>query len=209
MTKDKDQRDEIAEVVEDKLPSLVSANALYDAFIGMTNIEHVQEEDFVMKNLLRGKSKNWVITQLENKHPDYSFSYNDLEKFLSKNPEIVEAMGKKAENAVVRYFNSKQKMVNKIASLAAYTEQLIPQLRHEADNANAVSAIRAYKDILKTYMDLEGYTKSDVEGGKVVNIIQQMSEDKSSSLKDRIHNANFSNFDDNDGVIDNGKVKDK
>lgn len=188
---DKQTENAVEEVI-DNVPNIVNANTLYNAFIGMTNIERVKEEDFVFKQLLAGVPKNTICKQLKEKHPGYSFNHYDIEKFLTKNPDIVAAMGKKVESAVVRYYNSKEKLADKITQLAAYTESLIPQLREEADNKSAIAAIRAYKDILETYMKLEGYTRSD-EGGHVINVVQQMSEGRSSSLKDRIHNANFIN----------------
>lgn len=191
----KSKADQEIDLFMENLPAHISVNELYNQFIGMTNVERVHEEDFVLRSVLRNKSKNWIIETLKKKYPDTKFNYDDIERFLSKNRDVVKAMGKEVGMSARRHLEARAQCSEMLASVALYTSKLVQDFRSEGDNTNTVGAIRALNSTLETYMKLEGMTSNENEGGKVVNIIQTMSDGKS-RLKDKIHNANFTDVDD-------------
>ena len=89
MAKDNKQTtaDVVKDVVEKQLPTLVGATDLYKAFLGQSNVEKVKEEDWVMREILKGTSRNKIIQTLQAKYPETYFSYDDLEKFIARNNE--------------------------------------------------------------------------------------------------------------------------
>jgi len=198
----KKKKTEVEKVV-DQLPAQINVNSLYNEFIGLTSIEKYKEEDFVLRSLIRGQTRSWILEQLKKKHPDGSFTINDFEKFLAKNQEVMQAMGKDVELAARRMLNAKEQCSNMLAGVAFYTQNLIKDFKAEGDNTNTVAAIRALNQTLENYMKLEGMTKPEIEGGKVVNVIQGLSAQKN-SLKDQIHNANFIELEETTGSEYNG-----
>lgn len=180
--------DEIQDQLEFDLPVIRNADSLYNAFIGMTLIEKVKEEDFVLKSLLRGVTKNSILRQLKDKHPDTKFNRLDLDKFLSKNPEVFRAMGKTVEKAARRYLQSKEDVNEQMASVIMYTQSLIPELKAEGDNTNTIAAIRALQSAIVSYAQMEGFTTSD---NKVqVNIVQQLSEGRT-NIRDKVKDVDY------------------
>ena len=180
---------EVDKVLE-QLPTVINANDLYREFIGLTEIERFKEEDFVMRSLLRGKTKTEITRTLREKHPEGIFTMLDFEKFLARNQEIVKAMGQEVTMSARRHLAARAQCGEMLAGLALYTQKMVTEFRAEGDNTNTVAAIRALNSTLENYMKLEGMVGPENEGGKVVNIINTISDGKS-RLKDRIHNANF------------------
>lgn len=180
--------DEIEDQIEADLPIIRNADSLYNAFIGMTTVEKVKEEDFVLKSLLRGATKNSILRQLKDRHPDTKFTRTDLEKFLSKNPEVFRAMGKTVEKAARRYLQSKEDVNEQMASVIMYTQGLIPELKAEGDNTNTIAAIRALQSAIMSYAQLEGHTTED--NNVQVNIVQQLSEGRT-NIKDKVKDVDY------------------
>jgi valyl-tRNA synthetase len=205
MSKEKTDTQKVVEEVLDTLPVVVGVNELYRQFLGMTNIERVHEEDFVLREILRGRSKNEIIEKLKAKHPEEKFNYEDLERFMARNNEVVKAMGKEVSLTARRHLEAKAHCSEMLAGVALYTQKLIQDFRSEGDNTNTVAAIRALNQTLENYMKLEGMVGNSNEGGKVINVIQNIS-DKKARLKDRIHNANFVDINP-ESSDDNGQVQ--
>lgn len=186
----------MGEVVEEHLPTVLSANDLYKSFIGLTNIERVKEEDYVLRALLRAESKKKIIETLSAKYPDMKFHYEDLERFIARNQEVVQAMGKEVALTARRHLQAREKCSDVLAGLALYTQKLITELREEGDNTNTIGAIRALNTTLENYMKLEGMIGTQQqEGGKVINIINTSGEKR--GLRDKVHSVNFSEETDN------------
>lgn len=181
----------IAEVI-DRSKNVIDANVLYREFIGQSNIEKVGEEDYVLKQVMLGTSTSKILGYLKTKYPDKTFSMNDFDKFLARNREIAAYLQSKTDLSARRHLKAKEQCAEALAGLALYTQHLVKDFRAEGDNTNTVAAIRALNTTLENYMKLEGFTGPENEGGKVVNIINAVSE-KKAGLRDRIHNANFVN----------------
>lgn len=190
MIETKNEAELAIQEVMDNLPARINVNELYNQFIGLTHIEKVHEEDYVMRELLKGKTRGEIIGVLKAKYPDTPFSYADIDKFMARNQEIVKAMGKEVTLTARRHLEAKAQCSEMIAGLALYTQKLIQDFRSEGDNTNTVAAIRALNTTMETYMKLEGMIGTQAEGGKVINVINTLSENKA-SLRDRMHNANF------------------
>ena len=140
----------------DMLPLALDANSLYNDFIGRTTIEEVCEEDFVIKCLYQGKTKNWIIDTLKQKHPDRKFNYEDLEKFMARNRSIVEAMGKEVTLSARRHLKARADCEEKMAGLALYAQDLVLRMKNEGDHTNEVAAIRALNTTMENYMKITG-----------------------------------------------------
>ena len=187
---DKRDVDDIISEVIDRSKNAIDANVLYREFIGQSNIEKVGEEDYVLKQIMIGTSTRKILEYLKAKYPDTSFTVNDFDKFLARNREVGAYLKEKNDLSARRHLKAREQCAEALAGLALYTQHLIKDFRAEGDNTNTVGAIRALNSTLENYMKLEGLVGADQEGGKVVNIINAVSE-KKSSLRDRVHNANF------------------
>jgi hypothetical protein len=188
----------IQEVI-DSLPNKIDVDELYRQFIGLSNIERVHEEDYVIRELIRGRPQTEIMNTLRAKYPDNKFTPGDMEKFLARNKEVAKAMGKELTMSARRHLEAKAQCSEMIAGLALYTQKLIQDFRAEGDNTNTVAAIRALNTTVENYMKLEGMIGNQNEGGKVINVINTMSETKI-PLKDRIHNANFITIKDDEDI---------
>ena len=182
------------------LPIALDANKLYRDFIGLTNIERAQEEDFVLKRLFVGDSKNKIVEDLKAKHPDMKFSSDDFEKFLARNQDVVKQMGKEVTLSARRHLKARADCEESLAGLALYVQDMILRMKAEGDHTNEVAAVRAFNATLENYMKITGLLGQQQEGGKVINIINQVSEHKS-KLREQIHNANFSDITEDDGKV--------
>jgi len=182
----------------DILPVAMDVNLLYSSFIGKTTIEEVSEEDFVIKSLYQGKTKNWIVETLKKKHPEHKFNYDDLEKFMARNRSIVEAMGKEVTLSARRHLKARVDIEENLAGLSLYVQDMVLRMKEEGDHTNEVAAVRALNTTLENYMKISGMI-GPAEGGKVINIINTLS-DKKGGLRDRVHNANFVEVDE-DGKV--------
>ena len=178
----------------------IDANILYREFIGMSNIERVGEEEYVIKQIMVGTSFSKIREYLKAKYPDYSFTTNDFDKFLARNREIADYLREKNDLSARRHLKAKEQCAETLAGLALYTQSLVKDFRAEGDNTNTVAAIRALNTTLENYMKLEGLI-NPVENNNTVNIVNAFSERKT-NLKDRVHKASFVDA----KVVDNGKV---
>lgn len=184
--------DVVKEIMQRKLPTLVGANDLYKAFLGETNIERVKEETYVMKELLKGTTKNKIIETLKAKYPDYSFNYDDMERFIARNDEIVAAMGQEATLLARRHLEAKTQCHEHLAAVALFTEKLIEKYDREDDRTNTVAAIRVLNQTLENVMKLQGHLQPDQQTN-VINLVNAASSNKG-KLKDRLrHRADFIN----------------
>ena len=132
----------------------IDANILYREFIGMSNIERVGEEEYVIKQIMVGTSFSKIREYLKAKYPDYSFTTNDFDKFLARNREIagtpnMELVSPEGHNSnesdILTWFYNALKRASKI-----------PFQRFEKENGggniftDAAEMTRGFADGLKT-----------------------------------------------------------
>lgn len=182
MRKDTETEKEMKKVVDELLPTVLNGNTLYNAFLGLTNIEKAKQEDYVIKEMVKGTKKSQILSYLNDNYPEYVFTYPDLDKFLAKNPEIFRALGKKVESSAIRYLNAKADVMDRMAGLIAYTENLVTKLENQGDNTNTVGAIRALQNSYMDMAKLQGFLKDDGKSVNV-NIVQQLDSRRDSTRK--------------------------
>ncbi len=189
----------VKDIITKKLPNLPEINNLYKSFIGMTNIENVGEEDFVMRELLRGTTKTQICELLKAKYPDTTFGLSDIDKFMARNDEIVLAMGKKINMSARRHLQAKTQLLERMASLALFTEKIIEEYHSKQDHPSTIAAIRAASDVLDKIGKIQGHTQPDNQTN-IINVVNSISDSKTKSkILHKIHEANF--VDANDGKI--------
>lgn len=180
------------EIFNKDFAELPKAYDLYNEFIGMSEIERLKEEDFVLKSIMSGKSERDILKSLKHKYPDKAdkITQGEIVKFIERNRDVTEQMTRYVGINARRHFLAKSQCFETLSSLALYTQKLIVDLRKEKDNTNTIAAIRAFHTTLKTIMELENMIKPkhDIDsGGKtVINIISDKYD-----LKEQAHRADF------------------
>lgn len=160
---------------------------LYKEFIGKTEIERYKQEDFVIKELVKGTPITQILASLKNKVPEGIFTRTDVEKFIERSDELHDIIGKDNTLLSKRWLKAKTDLTEELAQLAAYTKGLIPKLQDQKDNTNTLRAIVAFQNILMNYALLEGVTKKSTQVNTQVNI----SYDKIEQIRERANKANF------------------
>lgn len=195
MANKNDVIDMVGDMVEKKLSMFDDVDQLYKEFIGMTNVERAHEETFVVSEIMKGTSKSKIIEMLKQKHPELTFSYQDLEKFMVRNDEIVSSLSKEKRMLARRHLDSREKVSDAMASLALYVRKMIPEMEKGEKTQDKIAAIRALKDVYESYAKIEGFYKS--EGTTNVNIIQGLSENRSHKLR-RVADADYDIIEEDD-----------
>jgi len=192
----------VDEIIDTDFP-IGRVNDLYKAFIGKTKIEKAKEEEFVIRALMRGKTKAKIIRDLQELHPEVKFSYLDLDHFIERNDDIFQALKKDHHNVARRHLKVREDIEEGMASLIRYTEKLILQLEQEGDRSNQIQALKTLITAYKSYAELAGHIKKN-EKTEIKNIVQIESNKLTERLKERAHNADFKII-----KIDNQKKKKK
>ena len=118
-------KSQVDKILESDFLKLPKAEDLYAEFITQTNIEKVKEEDFVTRELLKGKTQQSIIKELSLMHPEGKFSVDDLNKFLERNRQLVSILEKEKTALARRHLDAKAKLEEELAQLAMYTKNLI------------------------------------------------------------------------------------
>lgn len=183
---EKNKHELINSVLKDELKLPRTLN-LYKEFIGKTQIEIYKQEDFVIKELVKGTSINALIPMLKEKVPEGIFTRKDCEKFIERSDELHQLLSKDKTSLARRWLKARGDLTEELAQLAAYTKGLIPKLQEQEDNTNTLRAIVAFQNILMNYAQLEGVMKKGTQVNTQVNI----NYDKIQRVKDRAHRADF------------------
>jgi len=203
LVKRNNSKNMLKEIIETDFSSLPKAYDLYVEFLGKSEIEKHKEEDFVLRELLRGTKEKIILDTLKTKYPEelQCFTKKDLLKFIERNKEITTYLERDRNITARRHIEAKTQVLETLAGLSKYTERMIIELREEKDNTNAIAAMRVLIQTLKNVSELQGFIKSPEDGQPVKNIINIISDKY--DLKDKAHRAEFKILDNED--ID-GKV---
>lgn len=154
---------------------------------GETNIEKYKEEDFVLRSVMQGKDKNWILSELEQKHDD-KFTSNDFKNFLLKNQKIFDLAKQTKGIATRRLIEARADVEEKMASLIIFTEQLVKKYDGQGDNQSTVAAINVLNKTLMNYSKLAGYLHEEKKESKnIINIIT----DRNARLANEVISADF------------------
>ena len=154
-------------------------------------IETAEEEDFVIRSFLRHGSANKIVKDLKAKHPEMSFSTEDVREFLV---DYKEAINKQIEirkkSAVHRMMATKDGLTHELMELAILAKTLAQKYDAADDHTAAISAIKAASDIFYRNAKIEGI----LDEGTTININTQLDKmvqnvaSESSSFKDAVMN---------------------
>lgn len=164
------------------------ALTLYKEYLGETSIEKTKEESFVLEQLLLGTSGLNIRRKLKEKHPEFTFSGEDFEKFLVRNDEAVKYLSNRNTSKARRHIQARLQIEEHLASLLLFSEQLAIEAREKGELGNSIGAVRAALDGVGKIAKVMGYeTEGEAKTQNIINIFS----DKHSKLRDRVHAANF------------------
>lgn len=176
-------------LLERKFTSIPFMVDLYRETIRKSEIEKYKLEDFTIRELMKGTPRTEIIEMLKIKVPEGRFSNYDLEKFIERSRELAKLLKKEKTSLARRWLKAKTDLTEELAQLAAYTKNLIPELKEQGDNTNLLRAITAFQNIIINYASLEGLMQKGP--GTQVNTQVNISYDKLEELRKRAHKANF------------------
>lgn len=180
-----------------KLPRTLD---LYKEFLGETQIEIYKQENFVITELVKGTSKTKIVEALKTKVPDGRFSLNDLDKFIERSDELHDLLKIEKRSLAKRWLKAKTDVMEELADVAIYTKSLIPELRKEGDNNNALKAINTLNTLLMNISELKGFIGPETQINTLVNVNGNKIDDIRARLRSKAHMADFDVKPENDEV---------
>lgn len=142
-----------------------------EEFRHLNLIAVLKEEDFVIRSLMRGKGKQWIIEEIRTRHPEENITLSHLEKFLVDYKDIFKNELLDVQKGYVRrILKTKEGLTNGLIDLATTAQELATKYDSEGDNTNAVAALRTAADIFMKFAKVEGLATDQPE----VNINMQM-----------------------------------
>ena len=174
-------------------------NMLYKEFIGKTYIEKYKQEDFVIKEIVRGNTINNIARQLNERVPNVVSTVtwtNDIQKFMERSDELLLYFERDRNDLAKRHLDAKAKVEEQLAELALFTKKLIIEANNKGEIANSISAVNALVKVYQQYNLLTGFGggTGPVSGDpsrNQTNILINIGDTKMESLKDRANKADF------------------
>lgn len=137
----------------------------------LNKIAVLKEEDNVVKNILRGKSRKNILEELQQKYPEEQITKRDLDDFIVLYRDVLYSAKTDMEKAYTRrLLKSKEGLTNELLDLARQAKNMVEKYDEEKDNTNAVGALRAASDIFMKFAKVEGLAQDKPE----VNVNMQM-----------------------------------
>ena len=131
----------------------------------------LKEEDYVIRSLIRGKSRSKILKCLQKKYPKEQFIAKDIDSFMITYRDILGSERASLEKGYVRrLIKSKTGLNNELIDLAMHAKDMAKRYDEENDNSNAIAAIRAAADIFMKFAKVEGLATDQPE----INVNMQM-----------------------------------
>lgn len=165
-------------------------NELYKLYLGKTNIERYKLESLAINLLIKGEPKKSILNQLKQACPEGSFTYDDLERFIERNDEIVGFLLEDNRRLALRHFKAQEDCLEELSALALFTRSFIKDLKDEKDNANLNAAIRTLSQLVMNVAELRGF-KVPNNNVMINNVINSERDKRINELRKRAHQANF------------------
>lgn len=180
----------------------IDGNELYKEFTEKSKIEKYKEEDNVLRMMIRGQAKSEIIKNLNDKYrkEEVKFTLNDVEKFLSRNTQIIEYLEDDKTRLVRRHLEARTGVEESMRDLLIFTQHHLNKANNEGDTRTTNDTIRTLNDVLKTYAKLKGFDMDNQTTAIQVNISDEIVNRKSSLIK-KVVEADFK--------IDNGAEENK
>ena len=183
-------KDPVQELIKEKF-KLPRSLDLYKEFLGKTQIEIFKEESEVIRRLIKGDSKASIIDSLKEKYPDGSFSYEDIDKFLERSDELHDVLKIDGHSLARRWLKAKADIAEELADIAFYTKSLIPKLREEGDNTNALKAVSTLNTLLMNIAQVQGLFSPTTQVNTQINVDTGGLADIKQKLRSKAHHADF------------------
>jgi len=123
----------------------------------LNKIAVLKEEDNVIKELFRGKSRTAILKDLQAKYPTEGISKKVLNDFLLLYKDVLNTTRLDMEKSYVkRLIKSKTGLTNKFIDLANKAEAMADQFLAQEDNTNAIGALRTVGDMYMKLAKVEG-----------------------------------------------------
>lgn len=122
-----------------------------------SKVEKVQEESFVVNEIIKGTTIAEICKKLEEKHNEIKFYPEDIYRFLKRNRDIVKSL--EGENTVLvkRHLSAVTKVEEEMEGLYLFTKELLRKYDKEGDNNATLGAINALNKTLVNFAKLKGY----------------------------------------------------
>jgi len=165
-------------------------NELYKDFVTKTNIEKCNEEGFVMQQLMQGVPKNTIVKKLSEKYPNEKFYIKDLEKFLSRNTQIIKYLEDDNTKLMKRHLDARTGVEESMRDLLLFSQHHLNKANDEGDTKVINDTIRTLKDVLVGYAKLRGWVDEQQVNAVQVNVSSEVAKRKSVLIK-KVVEADF------------------
>lgn len=202
--------DKINEILKMDFSRLPLATELYKEYMGKTKIEEVQEEEYVIDQLMKGRTKKSVIQELGMKYPERKFTLLDLNKFLERNDSFTKELDKQNNQLARRHLNAKVKLEEELAQLYVFTKDLTTKYKEQGDNQSTLMGVRTLSDLIMRFSKLAGFWDDRSSSSSPQNVINIVTDQKADVAK-KIIRADFNMVDMNEKnpTIDKEQVENK
>jgi len=199
-------RTEVDEFLEKDFSELPSVNEILKQYNQKTIYEELQEEDNVIRDLFRGKSKKAIVSDYKLKYPEHSdkFTLTSLNKFIESNERITSDLTNATRDLARRHFAAKVQVEEKLASMILFTEKLIQKYDDDGDAQSTLKAVDIATKTMMNYAKLAGFIDDKSQDEQPKKTVIQLVSDKHQTLVERANRANFQmieNIPDKDGKI--------
>ncbi|MDP2692280.1 MAG: hypothetical protein Q8O88_01410 [bacterium] len=183
-------KDLVKQIIQEKF-KLPRSLDLYKELLGKTQIEIYKEEDNVIKCLVKGDSKASIIDTLKQKYPSGTFSYDDLDKFIERSDELHAILKIDGRSLAKRWLKARADLAEELADIAFYTKAMIPELRSEGDNSNAIKAINTLNNLLMNVAQIKGLLGPETQVNTQINVDAGGLAEIKQKLQSKAHFAEF------------------
>lgn len=182
--------DPVRDLIKEKF-KLPRSLQLYKEFLGKTEIEQCKEEDEVIRKLVKGDTKISIIEYLQKRHPQGKFDYIDLDKFIERSDEIHDILKIDNTSLARRWLKTSANLADELADVAFYTKSMIPELRAQGDNSNAIKAINTLNTLLMNVGQVQGLLAPQTQINQQINVVPTGIEAIKQRFKEKGHKADF------------------
>jgi len=197
-------RTEVDEFLEKDFSELPSVHEILREHNKQTIFEELKEEDNLIRDLFRGKSKKAICADYKLKYPEHKekFSLPILNRFIERNEQITKDLTNASRDVARRHFAAKVQVEEKLASLILFSEKLIQKYDGDGDSQSTLKAIDITMKSMMNYAKLAGFIDDKTIETKPTKTIIQLVSDKHQSLAEKANKANFQ-------IIDNTPTKEE
>ena len=141
-----------------------SITLMLDELKQLNKIAVLKEDEFVVRSLLRGTSRNKIVDELKKKYPREIITITDINGFIELYRDVLHTIKEDTEKGYMRRLvQSQTGLSNKLTDLAITAQTLAEKYDRTEDNSNAVAAIRTAADIFMKVGKLQGHFHENPE----------------------------------------------